>query len=74
MSQVIYLMFSKLLNFSMIVTCSCAPVSDQLNSQTVVKKTEEFFCASTKLQGIIIELILVSTYIVSSYSSYYTHM
>ena len=61
MSQVIYLMFAMLLSLSMIVTCSCAPVSAQLNDQTVVKKTEEFFCASEKLRNTIIELIEVTT-------------
>ena len=42
-------------------SCSCAPVSAQLNDQTVVKKTEEFFCASDKLKDIINELIQVTT-------------
>ena len=61
MSQVIYLMFAMLLSLLMIVTCRCAPVGNQLNNQTVVKKTDEFFCASDKLRIIIIELIMVIT-------------
>lgn len=67
MSQVICLMFTALLSLSMIVTCSCAPVHDQLNStsghnKTTENKTVEFFCASTKLKNVISELIQVATY------------
>ena len=63
MSKVIHFMF--VIFLSLMVTSSCALVSNQTtvenvsNQTTVENKTAEFYCASNKLKEIINELITV---------------
>ena len=54
MSRVIHFMF--IIFLSLMVTSSCAPVSNQT---TVKDKVAEFYCASNKLKDIINDLIKV---------------